>query len=245
MKPTVVRGLEKMPQKDEIDFYNDFWLNYQSPLMTTLFNYHYLCRYRSILRIIKKTAIKNPSILEIGCGTGLLTRKLVRLSSQILGIDYSPKAIEIAQQINAKIPFEVVDFTNDEDIKLKIKTKYQIIVASEVLEHIADKSEFFRKAHRVLTDDGFLIITTPNKEVLNKYNIQGDQFREEFQSFEDITNLVNGLFEIIYQGSTYFIKPTRNIISRQILNFIKIRLFRQILNKGKEGFYMVFLFRKI
>lgn len=105
---------------------------------------------------------KRTSILDIGCGKALLDIELVKKGHSITAIDVSKNAIEFAmheakrQKVHQKIKFYNKQF---EDFKLK--NKFDIIICSEVLEHIKDDNKFIKKIYKHLKRNGYLILSVP------------------------------------------------------------------------------------
>lgn len=114
--------------------------------------------------------IKDNSVcLDVGCGTGAyLTIPLNILmqergiKSKIYGMDLAKESIEVAKK-NAKIMNLPSDIFFCGDIT-KHEKKYDIVICSEVLEHISDiyLDEFVDSLCEKVSEDGTLIITVPN-----------------------------------------------------------------------------------
>lgn len=102
----------------------------------------------------------NSKILDVGCGNGNISIFLGQQGFQVLGIDISEKAISKAKSINT---LENVDFKvlSAEDL-CYANEKYDAIICSEVLEHLNRPDEILQYIHRLLKDDGVLIVTVPN-----------------------------------------------------------------------------------
>src|SRR3989344_1844461 len=107
-------------------------------------------REKSSLEIMKKLRLNKDSVvLDAGCGDGRFTEVILKtLKVKLKGLD-----VDFAD-FNEKIPF-------------KDKT-FDVIYAGEVIEHLYDPDKFLDECNRVLKDNGFLIITTPN--LCNWYN---------------------------------------------------------------------------
>ncbi len=100
-------------------------------------------------------------ILDIGCGTGeLLTVPLAKTFPEIhfFGVDDDTASIEFARAKNAEIN-NLTFFYLD---KLESAAKFEMVIASEVIEHVEQPSEFLELLKNHLTDDGKIIITLPN-----------------------------------------------------------------------------------
>ena len=77
--------------------------------------------------------LRNPYILELGCGTGQFAQLLWEHGfREYMGIDFSPKAIEIARSLSPQV-FEVNDCTS-----YNPPEEFDCVVTLEVLEHIED-----------------------------------------------------------------------------------------------------------
>lgn len=97
-------------------------------------------------------------MLDVGCGNGEFTELFKMPGREIFGIDIVKKNVESAKAkgINAQV-------CNLSSEKLPFKDKeFDIVLCSEVIEHIYDTEEFARELRRVLKDDGKLIISVPN-----------------------------------------------------------------------------------
>ncbi len=97
-------------------------------------------------------------VLDIGCFDGTITKSIQRLGNQVVGIDISKRALQLAR----KKGLETVSLNFETDKLPPGLGKFDIVVASEILEHIFDTSNFLKKIHRVLRPAGQLVLTTPN-----------------------------------------------------------------------------------
>ena len=100
-------------------------------------------------------------ILDYGCGTGdHLTAPLAALGHTVLGVDLHRESIAAAEQRFgiASLKFR----TGDLDILLGEQCSYDVVICSEVLEHVDDPEGFLAKLRALTRADGAVIITTPN-----------------------------------------------------------------------------------
>lgn len=97
-------------------------------------------------------------ILDVGCGTGLNAAQLTHHGHSVFGIDVSPVAIE---KLHAQ-GFEgsVVDI--EAQPLLLPENAFDLVYASEVIEHCVDTARFLRNLRAVLKRDGVLLLSTPN-----------------------------------------------------------------------------------
>jgi 2-polyprenyl-3-methyl-5-hydroxy-6-metoxy-1,4-benzoquinol methylase len=97
-------------------------------------------------------------ILDLGCGTGLNASHLAKLGHEIVGVDLSPVAIdkfrrrgfvgELCDIEAGPLPFPPESF--------------DMVYASEVVEHCADTAKFLARIHKVLKPQGTLLLSTTN-----------------------------------------------------------------------------------
>lgn len=88
----------------------------------------------------------NLSVLDIGCGGGLLSESLARLGAKVTGADASPENIGAATQ-HASADHLLTDLkyqhTTAEELAQKGE-KFDVVVGSEIIEHVADRLVFLQ-----------------------------------------------------------------------------------------------------
>ena len=94
--------------------------------------------------------LKNLKILDVGCGGGLLSEPLKRLGADVVGIDAGEKNIAVAK-IHSKQSNLEIDYRN-QDVEDLAKTdeKFDVVLAMEVIEHVADVEKFLIAAKNCL-----------------------------------------------------------------------------------------------
>ena len=112
---------------------------------------------------ISATPLKGISALDIGCGGGLLCEPLARLGANMTGIDASSEAIRAATH-HAETSGLSIDYhqTSSEELALSGK-QYDLVYASEVIEHVADRPLFLNAMARLLRPGGVFVLTTINR----------------------------------------------------------------------------------
>jgi len=114
----------------------------------------------SIREVFPERAPTSIKILDVGCGTGnLLALPLSENGFNITGIDIHGPSIEYAREKAAAIPnlkFECIAVSDC------IPQSFDVVIASEVLEHITDYQAFFLELLKAIRPGGLLLLTIPN-----------------------------------------------------------------------------------
>lgn len=159
---------------------------------------------KDFINIIKKDyENKTIEILDLGSGRGWLTNLLSDYGN-VLGIEPVKPVVEYAKKMFPNINF-ICGKTNDL-LRNKNHNKYDVIVTSEVIEHILDKDkeQFIKDINKLLNKNGFLIITTPRKEL----QVEWMSYLSPDQPIEDWI-LEKDLEKIVIQNSFTKIKLDR------------------------------------
>ena len=98
------------------------------------------------------------SILEIGSGLGYLTSALNAAGFNCHGIDVSSTAVAHSREFFGSNNYSCrsIDGIDESEV-------FDLVVATEVIEHVTDPLELLRKSLSVLKPGGHLIVTTPNR----------------------------------------------------------------------------------
>jgi 2-polyprenyl-3-methyl-5-hydroxy-6-metoxy-1,4-benzoquinol methylase len=97
-------------------------------------------------------------VLDIGCNNGFIGEMLIKNGNEVYGVDIGRAKVHkaIARGLKAR----VVDIENND---LPYKANYfDIILLTDVIEHVFDTDMLINKIYRVLKHGGKLLITTPN-----------------------------------------------------------------------------------
>ncbi len=107
--------------------------------------------------------IQEISLLDIGCGGGLISEPMAKLGMQVTGIDASEKNITVAK-LHAEKSGLNIDYrcTTAEDL-LGTQTQYDIVLALEIIEHVADIPAFVACVCKLAKPGGLVIFSTLNR----------------------------------------------------------------------------------
>ena len=106
--------------------------------------------------------LKRVSVLDIGCGGGLLSEPISRLGARVTAIDASKKNIEVAKFHAKKNNLKINYFCSSPE-KLNLKKKFDVILNMEIVEHVEDLNFFIKKSSSLLKKNGLMFVATINK----------------------------------------------------------------------------------
>jgi 2-polyprenyl-3-methyl-5-hydroxy-6-metoxy-1,4-benzoquinol methylase len=111
-------------------------------------------------------------VLDVGCGNGSNSFPLASLGHDLLGIDISADSIHHAALKN---PFPNARFRVHNLVEKSLDETFDLVLCSEVLEHLTNPEPLLLAMARVLEPGGLLLITVPNgygpREVLGRIEI--------------------------------------------------------------------------
>jgi len=116
---------------------------------------------------IQSVLVKNfhhpCSVLDIGCGGGLLTNFLAQKGHLVSGIDLSEPSLQVARSLDTT---KSVDYRRASAYQLPFADKsFDIVCAMDILEHVENPALLIQEASRVLKKGGLFFFHTFNRNV--------------------------------------------------------------------------------
>jgi 2-polyprenyl-3-methyl-5-hydroxy-6-metoxy-1,4-benzoquinol methylase len=177
--------------KSEDEFYTYFFTKDPSWSSPTP-NEDETIRLKEIITEIENIQFgRRIEILEVGCGRGWLSNELTKFGS-VCGIEPVSTVVDYAKKIFPKIEFHAGFL--DSLINKFPNRKFDLVVSTEVLEHVNDKPEFLKQIKSLINADGIIIITTPRMEIYDsfvaKYGVEPGQPVEDWLTEDQAKKLV-------------------------------------------------------
>ncbi len=124
-------------------------------------------RDQALHRFGRDGALRRPfeglTLLDIGCGGGLLSEPMSRLGFAVTGVDASERNIGTASAHAAEVG-AVVDYRcATAEALLAAGERFDVILNMEVIEHVADPGQFLRDCAAMLKPGGLMIVATLNR----------------------------------------------------------------------------------
>jgi 2-polyprenyl-3-methyl-5-hydroxy-6-metoxy-1,4-benzoquinol methylase len=184
------------------------------------------------------SSISTPRILDVGCATGRFLQEFKSKGWEVAGIEICTAAADYG---NKKRQVNIFNCTLEE--ALFPEKSFTVVHASHLIEHLNDPVLFLKEVYRILKENGYLIIVTPNIQ-----SFQGFIFRSMWRSaiadhlflysLRTLKKLCcNNGFELIARGTW------GGLAKGKAPDFIK-KIFDSAAKKTGLGDVMVMLFQK-
>jgi len=184
---------------------------------------------KRIREIIKNAHItENNVILDVGCGSGVVSNICANLAKTVVGTDISVNAVSYAKSKKIKnASFLIADAQN---LPFKSST-FDVAICGEIIEHLPEPEKMVNEVTRVLKKNGRICISTPNStsfwpliEFLWDHFGRGRSYGETHLQIYNSSKLKEVLRDyIIYHNSTLFVlSPFIALLnSEKLLNMLK------------------------
>jgi SAM-dependent methyltransferase len=133
------------------DYYEELWQRMPAELHPPEFDRR--------LRFLRGDVRRGDRALDLGCGDGRFTGEMARAGAHVVGVDVAQAALDRAAAREPGLDFRLAPI--DGPLPLE-DNAFDLVWASEVIEHVADTARWLSEARRVLVPDGRLLITTPS-----------------------------------------------------------------------------------
>jgi 2-polyprenyl-3-methyl-5-hydroxy-6-metoxy-1,4-benzoquinol methylase len=135
-----------------------------SPLRDPVDRKKLLFAYRALedLAAERRGAVHDLSVLEIACGTGGVTLPLARAGARVRALDTDPRNLDALQAAMARAGLNNVTTTLADASAFRSDERFDVAVASEVIERVPDPDALLANIVHHLKPDGLVIVATVN-----------------------------------------------------------------------------------
>jgi len=109
-------------------------------------------------------ALAGKSVLDVGCGGGILTESMAKLGARVKGIDLSEKALKVAMlhlyESRLEVEYEEI---SAENLALREAGRYDALTCMEMLEHVPDPASTVSACAKLVKPGGHVFFSTINR----------------------------------------------------------------------------------
>ena len=110
-------------------------------------------------------ALAGKTVLDVGCGGGILSDSMARKGAQVTGIDLSTKALKVAQLHALEAGTANVQYreVSAETLAAEAPASFDVVTCMEMLEHVPDPSSVVKACSQLVKPGGWVFFSTLNR----------------------------------------------------------------------------------
>lgn len=108
--------------------------------------------------------LKGKTVLDVGCGGGILSESMAEKGAQVTGIDLGEKALKVAQlhslESGVAVDYQLI---SAEDFAANNPEKFDVVTCLEMLEHVPDPASVIAACAKLVKPGGHVFFSTINR----------------------------------------------------------------------------------
>jgi len=212
---SVIRAVLANAEKGSLDEAGFPAYSHQNPLVNWLF----WQRLRKVMDYIQRNE-PYGHILDFGCGSGVMLPYLCQISERVTALDIDLLPFE---RISALRPFpdnlEVHD-ANEVTLKGLPPVSFDLIIATDVLEHVDDLSGTLTDIKNLLKPGGQVVISGPTENIFYKIGrmLAGPEYSGDYheRGILEVRDLLGEKMQVIHIATLYWPVPLFDIFAGRL-----------------------------
>lgn len=108
--------------------------------------------------------LAGKTVLDIGCGGGILAEALAGRGARVTGIDMAEMSLEVARMHLLESDLEIdYQLVTAEEFAARHAGEFDLVTCLEMLEHVPDPAAAIRACAQLVSDDGHVFFSTINR----------------------------------------------------------------------------------
>ena len=149
------------------------------------YTYAYVNRREHTLGLIRQIAETGATVLDVAAAQGNFSLSLAEVGYEVTWNDLRA---ELADYVKLKYEHGILHFAPGNVFDLNIEVKFDIVLITEIIEHVAHPDEFLCKISQLVKPGGHIVMTTPNGQYIRndlpKFSECADPSQFEGQQFK-------------------------------------------------------------
>ena len=110
-------------------------------------------------------SIKGKTVLDVGCGGGILSDAMARAGATVTGIDLATKSLKVAQlhALETQTPNVTYREVSAEAMAAEAPAQFDVVTCMEMLEHVPDPSSVVKACATLVKPGGWVFFSTLNR----------------------------------------------------------------------------------
>lgn len=109
-------------------------------------------------------ALSGKSVLDVGCGGGILAESMAKLGAKVTGIDLAEKSLTVARLHGLETGIEVnYQAISAEDMAASHPAQFDVVTCMEMLEHVPDPASIVQACATLVKPGGWVFFSTLNR----------------------------------------------------------------------------------
>ena len=176
---------------------------------------------RRLLKLLLSSKIhENPLLLDVGCGVGSNLSLLDSMGFKVIGLDSEIYSLSLTKR-----RFSAIPLINGNLLSLPFKTNsIEIIIASDVLEHLEEDTIGIKEIHRVLKQEGEAILTVPAFQFLWGIQDEVGSHKRRYSKNQFIKKIEREGFEVLRSSYFNFFLFFPILLIRRIIQLFNLKV---------------------
>jgi len=116
--------------------------------------------------IDRLAGLSGKTVLDVGCGGGILSESMAGLGANVTGIDLGDKPLQVAKlhllESGKQVEYRKIDV---EDLAVEQPGHYDIVTCMEMLEHVPNPQRTIEACAKLAKPDGWIFFSTLNRNL--------------------------------------------------------------------------------